>query len=88
MDRSKIVVIESFPSPGEAAIYKSLLEQNGIECELLNETISSMIPVGSVWGGVKLVVNEADEARARKLLAAGFDQEEFAKESSKRRKKP
>ncbi len=37
---------------------------------------------------IRLVVNEADAAKAEEILAAGFDQEEFDTESAKRRKKP
>ena len=78
MDNSKLSVLKTFSSAGEASIYQSLLESNGIRCELLNEGISD----------IRLVVNEADAAKAEEILAAGFDQEEFDKESAKRRKKP
>ena len=81
MDDSKLVVIRSFSSVGEASIYKSLLESSGVPCELLNELTAEMMPV-------RLVVNEADARRAEEILGAKFDQEEFDKESAKRRKKP
>ena len=77
MDDSKLVVIRSFSSVGEASIYKSLLESSGVPGELLNELTA-----------VRLVVNEADARRAEEILGAKFDQEEFDKESAKRRKKP
>ena len=82
MDNSKLSVLKTFSSAGEASIYQSLLESNGIRCELLNEGISGDL------SKIRLVVNEADAAKAEEILAAGFDQEEFDTESAKRRKKP
>ena len=69
-------------------IYQSLLESNGIRCELLNEGISDILPIPGDLSKIRLVVNEADAAKAEEILAAGFDQEEFDTESAKRRKKP
>ena len=71
MDDSKLVVIRSFSSVGEASIYKSLLESSGVPCELLNELTAEVLPI-----------------RNEEILGAKFDQEEFDKESAKRRKKP
>lgn len=45
MDKSKVVIIKSFPTAGEALIYKSLLESGGVECELINETVSDVLPL-------------------------------------------
>ena len=73
MDNSKLSVLKTFSSAGEASIYQSLLESNGIPGDLSK---------------IRLVVNEADAAKAEEILAAGFDQEEFDTESAKRRKKP
>ena len=87
MDDSKLVVIRSFSSVGEASIYKSLLESSGVPCELLNELTAEVLPIRNEMMPVRLVVNEADR-RAEEILGAKFDQEEFDKESAKRRKKP
>ena len=57
-------------------------------CELLNEGISDILPIPGDLSKIRLVVNEADAAKAEEILAAGFDQEEFDTESAKRRKKP
>ena len=86
MDDSKLVVIRSFSSVGEASIYKSLLESSGVPCELLNELTAEVLPIRNEMMPVRLVVNEA--RRAEEILGAKFDQEEFDKESVKRRKKP
>ena len=88
MDDSTLVVIRSFSSVGEASIYKSLLESSGVPCELLNELTAEVLPIRNEMMPVRLVVNEADARRAEEILGAKFDQEEFDKESAKRRKKP
>ena len=80
MDKSKVVIIKSFPTAGEALIYKSLLESGGVECELINETVSDVLPLQNELMNVKLAVAE--------ILSAKFDQQEFDTESMKRRKKP
>ena len=86
MDKSKVVIIKSFPTAGEALIYKSLLESGGVECELINETVSDVLPLQNELMNVKLAVKDAE--KAREILSAKFDQQEFDTESMKRRKKP
>ena len=86
MDKSKVVIIKSFPTAGEALIYKSLLESGGVECELINETVSDVLPLQNELMNVKLAVAETDAEKAREILSAKFDQQEFDTESMKRRK--
>ena len=88
MDKSKVVIIKSFPTAGEALIYNSLLESGGVECELINETVSDVLPLQNELMNVKLAVAEKDAEKAREILSAKFDQQEFDTESMKRRKKP
>lgn len=88
MDRSKVVILRNFATSGEALIYKALLESNGIEAALLNETASEMLPLQSELVEVKLAVLESDRKKAEEILAARFDAQEFETESQKRRKKP
>ena len=88
MDKSKVVIIKSFPTAGEALIYKSLLESGGVECEQINETVSDVLPLQNELMNVKLAVAEKDAEKAREILSAKFDQQEFDTESMKRRKKP
>ena len=66
MDDSKLVVIRSFSSVGEASIYKSLLESSGVPCELLNELTAEVLPIRNEMMPVRLVVNEADARSIRK----------------------
>ncbi len=82
MDTSKVVMIMHFNHLGRAEIMKSLLESNGIECSLVGETIQSVLP--SITGGgspIQLVVAEKDAERARKILTAKFDVDEFESET-------
>ena len=82
MDESRIVTIEYFASPERAQIAKSLLESFGVHAELIHEQLTNTLTVfktGQVY--VELVVNEADAERAREILAAGFDKEEFKDET-------
>ena len=67
---------------------KSLLESGGVECELINETVSDVLPLQNELMNVKLAVAEKDAEKAREILSAKFDQQEFDTESMKRRKKP
>lgn len=88
MDTQNVTVIRTFPTTGEALIYKTLLESNGIDAELLNETSSDVLPLQNEMMEIKLIVRESDAAKAKEILEAQFDQEEFDTESKKRRKKP
>lgn len=88
MDTQNVTVIRTFPTTGEALIYKTLLESNGIDAELLNKTSSDVLPLQNEMMEIKLIVRESDAAKAKEILEAQFDQEEFDTESKKRRKKP
>ena len=44
MDKSKVVVIKSSRPLERAMIYQTLLANNGIECELINETAFDIMP--------------------------------------------
>ena len=88
MDTQNVTVLRNFPTTGEALIYKTLLESNGIDAELLNETSSDVLPLQNEMMEIKLIVREADAAKAKEILDAKFDEEEFETESKKRRKKP
>lgn len=59
-----------------------------MECELINETVSDVLPLQNELMNVKLAVAEKDAEKAREILSAKFDQQEFDTESMKRRKKP
>ena len=79
MDKSKVVIIKSFPTAGEALIYKSLLESGGVECELINETVSDVLPLQNELMNVKLAVAEKDAEKAREIRPAGVRHREHEK---------
>lgn len=58
-----------------------------MECELINETVSDVLPLQNELMNVKLAVAEKDAEKAREILSAKFDQQEFDTESMKRRQK-
>lgn len=50
--------------------------------------IRTVLPLQNELMNVKLAVAEKDAEKAREILSAKFDQQEFDTESMKRRKKP
>lgn len=78
MENVNVVTLVRFDSLGEAEIVKGLLESNGVNCELMHETIQTVLPyLTSGVDPIELVVAEPDVERAREILAAKFDQQEF-----------
>ena len=59
-------VIKRTHNQQEAKIIVGFLNANGIDAELLDSAINSVLPV--VPGGVRIAVPEAQEAEARTLL--------------------
>ncbi len=77
----KVVVIRDFTTPMEAEVYRALLEAEGVHAELQNDLAMQVL---AAYGGqmpVRLLVAEVDADRAREILAARFDTEEFDKEA-------
>lgn len=75
----KFATLEVFFDYFLANIRKQVLLENGINCTLLNEYSSTMLPALAV-GGIKLLVLKEDEEKARTLLAkldAEADQQEI-----------
>ena len=82
MDTQNVTVLRTFPTTGEALIYKTLLESNGIDAELLNETSSDVLPLQNEMMEIKLIVREADAAKPKR-----FSTPNSMKKSSKQRAK-
>ena len=60
-----LVTVATFVNPVQADFARSILEMEGIECWLIDETLSNVVPgVGLAIGGVKLQVRESDAPRA------------------------
>lgn len=77
MDKEKLVTLMRFTSDGEANLYKSLLEANGIAAALVGEYANDIYPLASEWFSIRLLVAPEDVAGAKELLSAEFDQCEF-----------
>lgn len=65
-----MVTLSSYPSLPDAAIVKGMLEANGIPA-VLSDNNNPYVPV---FGGVDLLVNDADYDRARQLLEMHHEQ--------------
>ena len=71
MDRSTLVVVQSFGSQVAADLAKSELESAGIDSMIQADTVGGMRP-HIAWSGLgfKVLVREEDAATARELLNA------------------
>ena len=61
-----LIVLETFNNAIDANICKSILAENGIESEILDENISSIY--GDAVGQIKLCINEIDKSNAVNVL--------------------
>ncbi|MEA1965642.1 MAG: DUF2007 domain-containing protein [Candidatus Aerophobetes bacterium] len=53
----------------EAELIKSLLEENGIDCLLLNKNMITLYGTPIPFGGIKIMVNEKDKEKAESLIS-------------------
>lgn len=77
MGNSKIVTLKTFNTLGEAEIMKSFLDSAGVNNVLVNDVLSSVLPVDS-FARVRIEVAEEDLELARGIIAAKFDKGELA----------
>ena len=76
-DKKRVVSVGSFGSVMEAQIYKALLESAGIQSRMQNDIAAQVMPAYGNLMEVYLLVAEEDEAKAKEVLKAKFDKEEF-----------
>lgn len=70
----KTVVLRTFDNYFTANIILTRLQDSGIECYLFDENTVTIGPIlSNAIGYIKLVINQVDEAEARKMLAV-FDE--------------
>ena len=69
---TRLVTLATFPSPVEAALARNILRDAGVPAELSEDTTNSIW--GGMFGGVGLLVNEADVKRANQLLQQAIDE--------------
>lgn len=67
----KLVTIKTFDNYFSANILLTRLQQDGMECYLIDENTITIDPIlSNAIGGIKLQVKKEDERAATKLLAA------------------
>ena len=73
-DKDRLVVAATFPDDVSAHIALGMLRTHGVECVLNNEIMSDVfaLPTAS-FGGIRLLVHEADLDRALSLLGQAGD---------------
>lgn len=76
MKQSEFTDLINFNNYGEATIYKSLLESNGIDCQLFDTLMSGILPMAGDSVMIRLVVPTEQAELAREILAAGFQKED------------
>ena len=69
-DPQRLVVLQTFQVAVDAEMTASILRSAGIECEVLDENVSMVMPYLNKI--VRLVVRAEDEERAREVLNAQF----------------
>lgn len=75
------VIVRTFTNEFEAERAKGILKQEGIECCVSSDDVGGMGPPQQLIQGIKLLVLEEDEKRAKEILDAydSFTSEEEKK---------
>lgn len=84
MKRDDLVVLMTFNRVNDANLNQALLRSAGVESYLLDENMGTLLPVGGAFE-IRLAVARENEAKAREVLAADFDKEDFKKETKTKR---
>lgn len=65
----EFVTIKTFSQPGDLAVIRARLESEGIECFVINELATQLLPIlNDSMGGIKLEVRKSDAAVAMEIL--------------------
>lgn len=62
-------VLEKYPDVYQAHIVRGMLENEGIECEVVNENLP-FLGMGVAGFDVRIVVNDEDYERAKAIIEA------------------
>ena len=81
-DKSKVAAVMSFNSVMEAQLYKALLESAGIQARMQNDLAAQVIPAYGALMQINLLVAEEDQKKAREILGAKFDIDEFHRQAN------
>ncbi|WP_338811834.1 hypothetical protein V9L05_10455 [Bernardetia sp. Wsw4-3y2] len=75
-----LLTVKVFSTPTEAHLFKSRLENEGIDCYLFDENIAGMnFTYDVAIGGIKAKVNSADTQRVKEVLQK-LEEEQKAKD--------
>lgn len=77
MNLDDAIVIETFPNRVLAELAASLLEGDGIEAMVMADDAGGAYPALQFVRGVRLLVASEDEARARELLSAMAENQDY-----------
>ena len=78
---NKVVSIMSFNTVMEAQLYQALLSSAGVQAQLQNDIAAQIYPIGGPMFAINLLVAAEDLPKAREILAAKFDLDEFHREA-------
>ena len=67
-DNSESKVVATFQSIGDAYIAKGVLANEGVESWVINSLISTIYPVLTPDGGIRLIVRGEDYERATEII--------------------
>lgn len=87
-DTRKVVSVMSFNSVMEAQLYKALLESAGVETRMQNDLAAQVMPAFGSLMQVNLLVAEEDQRKAREIIGAKFDIDEFHRQAGASKKEP
>ncbi len=81
-DSGKVVTIMSFNSLNEAQLYVALLESAGVTAVLQNDIVTQVYPPIGMMLPVNILVAEEEQQRAREILGAKFDIDDFHRQAN------
>lgn len=87
MDNTQVITLMTFDTYGEAEVYRALLESAGVKALVENDILAGMFPTTEGLLKVRIFINKEDEKKAREILAAKFDEQEYAEQTHTKPKK-
>ena len=77
-NKKEFISIMSFNSVAEAQLYVALLESAGVPAQLRNDLSAQIYPIFPVY----IIVAAEDQQRAREIMGAKFDIDEFHRQTA------
>ncbi|MGN0211866.1 MAG: DUF2007 domain-containing protein [Muribaculaceae bacterium] len=80
-DNRKLATLGEYENSVEANMVKGVLETNGVHCIVVNDMMSSILPLAPLKiGMVKVMVFEQELSLARNILASAPAEEEMQRQ--------